>query len=58
MNNQLMLVISFVFSIFSVIWFVGHATVRFFDWEFWFSLSYTLFSFMNLYYFHRLKHKN
>ncbi len=36
--------------LFSLIWLIGHSTVRLFDWEFWFALLYLAVSSANLSY--------
>lgn len=33
--------------VFSLVWLVGHATVRMFDWEFWFALGYLALAILN-----------
>jgi len=34
--------------LFSIVWLIGHATVRIGDWEFWFAVGYLLVVALNL----------
>ena len=40
-------------ALFSLIWFAGHATVRWWDWEFWFSFGYLVLTVINVGYLRR-----
>lgn len=43
-----MTAMNMVAAVFSVIWLVGHVTVRIFDWEFWFALGYAVVAILNV----------